>query len=335
MSKKVLVTGASGFVGSFISKELINRGYRVIGVDSMTDYYSPELKALRLVKLKENSLFSFYNLDIASHSQICELFDSNEFSGVIHLAAQAGVRLPLAQINRYIHSNIVGFHNVLQKTLELGVNSFVYASSSSVYGDISPLPYSEKSKLLSPKSFYGATKLNNELEASIVGKEFNTSIRGVRFFTVYGPWGRPDMAYFRLMATALGESEFTLFGDGSVQRDFTYIDDVTTTTIDLFEELESSSELRNDLVNIGGKRPLSMQYLIDEIGRVANRNFQLLHSESNLSDSKITMADNTYLTELLGPREFTPLETGLQRFYEWMNKPEILSQVKKWIKSSI
>jgi len=335
MTSPILVTGCAGFVGSFISKELINRGYRVVGVDSMSDYYSPKLKELRLAELHENRLFTFQLLDIASFSEVSRLFDSSDFDGVIHLAAQAGVRLPLAQVSRYIDSNIIGFHNVLQKSLEKNINRFIYASSSSVYGDISPLPYSEKSLLIHPKSFYGATKLNNELEAAILGRDGQTSIRGVRFFTVYGPWGRPDMAYFRLMAAALSQYEFTLFGDGSVQRDFTYIDDVVSTTLDLFEELKLTNITRNDLVNIGGKRPLSMNYLIEKVKDISGSNFNLSQTYPSASDSIATMADNSYLTQLLGPRDFTPLETGLERFYEWMIRPEISSNVKEWIQSTI
>jgi UDP-glucuronate 4-epimerase len=267
--------------------------------------------------------------------QVENLFLNHKFVGVIHLAAQAGVRLPLERFGHYIDSNIVGFYNILRKTLEVNIQNFLYASSSSVYGDISPLPYTESSILLSPKSFYGATKLNNEQTANILSSGKDISTRGLRFFTVYGEWGRPDMAYFRLMAAALGKHKFRIFGDGSIERDFTYIEDVTQTTIDLFENMSNSTQKTNDIVNIGGQRPLSMNFLIELVQEITGTRFSVAREQSNRNDTQKTVADNTYLRSLVGKRTFTPLEEGIKNFYSWMTKPEIIVQVEKWIKSSI
>ena len=335
MIGKILVTGGAGFIGSQVTNELLNRGYYVVATDSFSDYYSIALKQMRIEKLKTKKNFEFAKIDISNSSGIAKLFENSNVNGVIHLAAQAGVRLSLQHSDRYIDSNIHGFFNVLRKTIELNIPKFVYASSSSVYGDLSPLPYSEFSNILSPKSFYGTTKLNNEQSARILTSGSQTSTRGLRYFTVYGPWGRPDMAYFRLMASALGKHHFTMFGDGSVQRDFTYIEDVVQTTVDLFENMSSNGETSNDIVNIGGHRPLSMNYLVKLIQEISGCKFDIEMQNSNPSDSQKTVADNSYLTSLLGGRKFTPLESGIENFYSWMKGAEIVSNVEKWIKSSI
>jgi UDP-glucuronate 4-epimerase len=335
MFGKILLTGGAGFIGSQVTKELLNRGYNVVAVDSLSDYYSIELKEIRIAQLKNHKNFVFEKVDISDMVQVENLFLNHKFVGVIHLAAQAGVRLPLERFGHYIDSNIVGFYNILRKTLEVNIQNFLYASSSSVYGDISPLPYTESSILLSPKSFYGATKLNNEQTANILASGKDISTRGLRFFTVYGEWGRPDMAYFRLMAAALGKHKFRIFGDGSIERDFTYIEDVTQTTIDLFENMSNSTQKTNDIVNIGGQRPLSMNFLIELVQEITGTRFSVAREQSNRNDTQKTVADNTYLRSLVGKRTFTPLEEGIKNFYSWMTKPEIIVQVEKWIKSSI
>ena len=334
MKTQILVTGSAGFIGSHVTKELLRRGYSVVGVDSFSDYYSTQLKQLRIEQFNSEKNFRFEQINIANLSEVEKVCLSSNFDGVIHLAAQAGVRLSLQQSSRYIESNITGFYNILRKSIELNIPKFVYASSSSVYGDLSPLPYSESSKIMSPKSFYGTTKLNNEQSAQILTSKSQTSTRGLRYFTVYGPWGRPDMAYFRLMAAALGKHHFTMFGDGSVQRDFTYIEDVVQTTVDLFENMSSTGKTSNDIVNIGGHRPLSMNYLIKLIQEISGCNFKIEKEEQNPNDSQKTVADNSYLTSLLGERKFTSLEVGIENFYSWMQRKEIISNVENWIKSS-
>lgn len=335
MTSQILVTGGAGFIGSHVTLELLERGYQVVSVDSLTDYYSTELKRLRIGQMGSRNYFKFEEADVSNFAEVEALFSNYRFDGVIHLAAQAGVRLPFSQTQRYIDSNIFGFYNVLRKSIESNVENFVYASSSSVYGDLSPLPYSESSTLLSPKSFYGATKLNNEQSARILAAGRDISTRGLRFFTVYGPWGRPDMAYFRLMAAALGKHSFQMFGDGTIERDFTYILDVVQTTVDLYENMTKSNSRRNDVVNIGGHRPLSMNFLVKLVQEVSGSNFKVSLEQGNQSDSQKTVADNTYLKSLIGDRNFTPLEVGIRNFHSWMAQPDIVTQVASWIKSSI
>lgn len=334
MKKQILLTGAAGFIGSFVSRELIRREYDVVGVDSLNGFYSTELKKMRLSGLRTLEGFRFLELDVSSRASVDKLYEEFRFDGVIHLAAQAGVRLPLHRAHEYINNNVVGFHNILEMAVKKGVRNLLYASSSSVYGEECPLPYREASRGLHPKSFYGVTKLTNEFEASIYGSKSETSIRGLRFFTVYGPWGRPDMAYFRLMASALGHHKFTLYGDGTIQRDFTYINDVSETTVDLLENLESTSFKVNDLVNIGGMRPLSMQFLIELVESVSGKQLDITIDKANANDSKTTMADNSYLTSLVGPKTFTPLESGIDKLRSWMSQPNIESRIFDWIKSS-
>jgi UDP-glucuronate 4-epimerase len=331
----VLVTGGAGFIGSHICNELLSRGYRVIAVDMLSDYYSIHLKKLRMSSFDNHKLFNFEKIDISNSSSVDDLFSRYRFDGVIHLAAQAGVRLPFNESGRYIESNILGFYNIIINTIKSKIPSFVYASSSSVYGETSPIPFSESSLILTPKSFYGATKLNNEQTARILAAGSETSTRGLRFFTVYGPWGRPDMAYFRLMAASLGKHSFQLFGDGSVERDFTYIDDVTKNTVDLYENLLSTKSQASDIVNIGGHRPLSMNFLVDLVQEISGTKINVNQVSSNKNDSKKTVADNSYLQSLLGKTRFTPLEEGIENFYSWMKQPEIVGQVETWIKSSI
>ena len=335
MGTTILVTGSAGFVGSHVTKELLKRDYRVIGIDCLTDYYSVDLKTLRMKNLDNHGNFSFANIDLSNADETDKVFQENEIEGVIHLAAQAGVRLPLEVTGKYIDSNITGFFNILKNSIKYEIPNFVYASSSSVYGDLSPLPYSESSKLLSPKSFYGATKLNNEQTAPILTSGTRTSTRGLRFFTVYGPWGRPDMAYFRLMAAALEKHNFQIFGDGTIERDFTYIDDVASSTIQLFENLSKSETKVDDIVNIGGQRPLSMNYLIHQVQQISGRKLDISIKQSNPSDSQKTVADNSYLKSLIGETGFTPLEDGLENFYSWMKSPGVFEHVENWVKSSI
>jgi UDP-glucuronate 4-epimerase len=331
----ILVTGGAGFIGSHVTRELLKRGYNVFAVDSFSDYYSVELKKLRIIEFEKHPNYFFERVDISELSSVNSLFHNNRFDGVIHLAAQAGVRIPLGESHRYISSNITGFYNILSKSIETNVKNVVYASSSSVYGDASPLPYSENSSILDPKSFYGATKLNNEHTARILSQNYDLSTRGLRFFTVYGREGRPDMAYFRLMASALGKYEFTLHGDGTIERDFTFIDDVSRTTVELYEDLIKRKAGFYDVVNIGGNRALSMEYLISLIEDITGVHIKVSRSPSYNIDSRKTLADKSYLNSLIGLQAFTPLEHGLKDFYQWMKQPRIENRIAAWVRSTI
>lgn len=329
----ILVTGASGFIGSFLVQKLIEEGHQVVGIDNFSDYYSVDLKRQRVAKMHVSSnRAEIVNVDISNKSDLEKVFLSNNFHVVVHLAAQAGVRLPA---QNYVDSNILGFLNLLDLLKKYGVTNCLFASSSSVYGNSSTLPYRENDTNLHPMSFYGLTKKLNEEYANVVHMNFSVKFRAMRFFTVYGPWGRPDMAYFRLISAALNRDFFKLFGDGSIQRDFTFVTDVVSVINQLLNELVSKSETRFfDRVNIGGERPLSINYLIAEIERQTKEKIDISVLDPNSSDSKITVASRDYLESLIGRREYIPLEEGISKTLAWATSPEVISKLSSWVQST-
>jgi UDP-glucuronate 4-epimerase len=332
---KILVTGAAGFVGSHVLKRLKELELDVDGIDNFSSYYSVDYKNLRLEYLGLTRGSDVITCDISDYEQVSELISRIKPDYIIHLAAQAGVRLSLKDSSSYISANVAGFQNITRLSIENRVKGIVYASSSSVYGDSTPTPYKEVSISLRPKSLYGVTKLSNELFAEIQSKSNNLRFRGLRYFTVYGPWGRPDMAYFRIAAAALGQGKFTLFGDGTIQRDFTYIDDVVENTIALFRDLTRREEKFNDIVNIGGSRPLEMNYLIDLISKRGSHPIDLARGEESKLDSRITMADNSYLKSILGELKFTGLEEGVENLMDWVRQENIKPSLTNWIQSTV
>ena len=332
---RYLITGAAGFIGSAISNKLAISGNSVLGVDCFSDYYSKDLKNKRVEKLLSPVGVKVLEVDVSEFSLIEKVIQNEKPDYVIHLAAQAGVRIPRNQSYKYVNSNLVGFANVLQIVVENEIPNFIYASSSSVYGNFAKIPYSELEHNLKPNSFYGATKLSNELLTPTLIYGSKTKARGIRFFTVFGPWGRPDMAYFRLFSAALNASQFALFGDGSVERDFTYIDDVVDLVTLLSNDLSTKKDGFNDIVNVGGGRPLSMNFLIEAIVKISGKPIQILREKKNEGDSTKTMADNTYLESLLGKQKFTRLEDGIEKFYTWCLYPENLKLLKDWVSSSV
>ena len=330
---KILITGAAGFIGSHMVRALVNRGNSVLPLDNFADYYSVDYKRLRVRELHDDPN-QLQIVDISDRAALEQAFSSFKPEYVIHLAAQAGVRLSLNQSQIYISSNIEGFYNVLCCAEDYGVKGFIYASSSSVYGDSTPTPYSEASLTLRPKSIYGVSKLTNEMFAEIQARKSNMRLRGLRFFTVYGPWGRPDMAYFRIVSAALGESRFSLFGDGKIKRDFTFIDDVVDTSIRLLDDLTTRGKGFADIVNIGGSRPLDMNYLIELVQKQTKSIIAVNKENPNPLDSEITMADQSYLTSILGEQEFTPLEDGVERLVSWAKDKEIKQHLRLWIENT-
>ena len=332
---KILVTGAAGFVGSHVLKRLKELGQDVYGIDNFSSYYSVDYKNLRLEYLGLTRGSDVITCDISDYEQVSEMISGIKPDYIIHLAAQAGVRLSLKDSSSYISANVSGFQNITRSSIENKVKGIVYASSSSVYGDSTPTPYKEASISLRPKSLYGVTKLSNELFAEIQSKSSNLSFRGLRYFTVYGPWGRPDMAYFRIAAAALGQGKFTLFGDGTIKRDFTYIDDVVENTIALFRDLTRRDEKFNDIVNIGGSRPLEMNYLIDLISKRGSQQIDFTKGEESKLDSRITMADNSYLKSILGELKFTELEEGIENLMKWASQENIKPRLTNWIKGTV
>jgi len=330
---KYLVTGAAGFIGSHLCHKLTTQGNEVIAIDNFSDYYDINLKKLRVEKLLTPLQLKVLSVDIGDKNVIDELISSCKPEVVINLAAQAGVRLPTDQIHKYVNSNLVGFSNVLQSTVSNKIPYFLYASSSSVYGDQAAIPYTESEQKLHPNSFYGATKLANELLTPTLVKNSSTIARGLRFFTVYGPWGRPDMAYFRMIANVASGSEFNFFGDGSVERDFTYIDDAVNSVIELSKEFEKRKPGYSDVVNLGGGRPLSMNYLIENINKISKAEVKFNRQSSNSNDAKKTMSDSKYIQSLIGSKPETKLEDGINKTYQWALQPEISTQLNNWVKS--
>jgi UDP-glucuronate 4-epimerase len=330
---KIAVTGGAGFIGYHLTQHLASKGHEVYSLDNYNDYYSQELKHIRRDIIYRDFGVSVESVDISKVKDIRTFLERTQPDTVIHLAAQAGVRLPFRENDRYISSNLTGFANVLTECVLQEIPNFLYASSSSVYGNSSAIPYSENEKNLNPVSFYGATKLANEVLAPTLVAGSKTRARGMRFFTVYGPFGRPDMAYFRLFASALEGSKFSIFGNGAVQRDFTYISDVTQAIDELIKELNEHERGFSDVVNIGGGHPVSLIQMIETVESLTQKPIKLEFASSNSSDVLITNCRPQYLEELT---DFVPkvnLKDGLGEVYEWAISTVARSNLTKWSSS--
>lgn len=330
---KFLVTGAAGFIGAHLSSQLAKMGHQVVAVDNFSSYYSTELKKLRVSCLLSAKGIEFHEYDFKDRVQVKSLFSTNKFDSVLHLAAQPGVRLHSSEYSKYVDDNLIAFENTLSATVLNSTPNFLYASSSSVYGNSKRSPYSEKEKGLEPVSFYGATKLANEILVPPVVRNSHTKARGMRFFTVYGPWGRPDMAYFRIIASFLVGSPFTVFGDGNVIRDFTYISDVVNSIIGLDTELSNRPLGFSDLVNIGGGNPSSLNGMIAQISNQFDFSSKFDHSEFNVNDVEGTHAETSYLYSLTGNRPSTSLQEGLINAIEWAKSPDVRNNLHRWVTS--
>lgn len=331
---KAIVTGSSGFVGAALTEKLLSLGWEVLGIDSHSDYYSVALKEARLMSLRRHANFRFVQADISSRIELDALVKKMAPKSIFHLAAQAGVRISPNQIHRYVESNLTGFSSVLQSAVVNEVPNFLFASSSSVYGDAAMIPYHEEELNLRPNSFYGATKLSNEILAKSLIPGSKTRARGMRFFTVYGPMGRPDMAYFRIISNLIAGSKFELFGDGKIERDFTFVDDCIEMIQLLETELSTHQSGYVDLVNIGGGHPTSMTELIrltvDRLGKKLEFN-QL---ESNPKDAAKTMANSELLIKLIGIKPSTPFDIGLNKTIDWALHHAKPQQLRTWVESS-
>ena len=329
----VLVTGAAGFVGAHLVKSLVEKGESVVGLDSFNDYYSPELKQMRAASLIPSSI-DLIDLNLTNRDKLSNLVAKLNPKTIYHLAAQAGVRLRIEDTDQYVQSNLVGFSNILEIAIENKAANFIYASSSSVYGNSLNTPYTETDRNLSPISFYGATKLSNELLASALVRGSSTNARGLRFFTVYGPWGRPDMAYFRIAEALKNGSQFNLFGNGEVIRDFTYIDDIIYSTLLLAEELNAKKETGlSDVVNIGGGKPSSMKQLIAAFEVVSQRKLQINQLAHVEKDVNQTIASLKLQNQLINFAPGVSLEKGVEQVFKWANDPLVTSKLNSWAKS--
>lgn len=324
----ILVTGVAGFIGYHTARALLERGDTVVGLDNLNDYYDVTLKQARLQQLESFEDFRFKHLDLVDRAGIDALFSDYQFARVIHLAAQAGVRYSLTNPHAYVDSNLVGFMNLLEACRHQATPHFVYASSSSVYGGNTKMPFSTHDEINHPISLYAATKRSNELMAHAYAHLFNLPCTGLRFFTVYGPFGRPDMAMF-LFAEAISRGQpIKVFNHGDMQRDFTYIDDVVEGVVRVSETVphadlsadmhtpdRSSGPFR--IFNIGNHQPVELNYVIElletHLGRKAKRHMLPLQA----GDVPTTYADIEALQEAVGFSPSTPIEVGVERFIAW------------------
>lgn len=326
----ILVTGAAGFIGMHTIKRLLQDNIEVIGIDNINDYYDLELKKERLKKLTEYDTFSFHKVDITDGEMIKELFKNNSFQAVIHLAAQAGVRFSIDRPDTYIHSNLLGFFNILEACRYGSVNHLIYASSSSVYGANRKMPFSTNDSANHPISLYAATKKSNELMAHAYSQLFGLPTTGLRFFTVYGPWGRPDMAYYKFTKNILEGKPIQVFNNGRMKRDFTYISDIVegisrligrvpkyNDDWDSFRPDPSSSTAPYKLYNIGNNKPVELLKFINTIENLTGKKALLDMQPMQDGDVLETYADINNLQKLTGFNPTITIEKGLKEFIEW------------------
>lgn len=332
---RYLVTGVAGFIGSNLAARLAVSGHDVVGIDSFNDYYSPELKLLRKKNLLDPHGIKVHEFDLCDLNRTSQVVQDLKPDSIFHLAAQPGVRIPLGSSNLYVQNNLVAHANILQTAVEYEVPNFLYASSSSVYGNSTADTFSEDDNSIQPISIYGATKLANEILTPAFVKRSNTRARGLRFFTVYGPWGRPDMAYFRLIEAAINGTNFTKFGGGEIKRDFTFVDDITSMIESLDKQLSKTPIGNADVVNIGGGKPYSLNDLIEIISAKSDSQLNLKVEESNPNDTKYTSANVERLISLVGEKPEVDLDSGVSRTFAWATQPEVKQYLLKWINSTI
>lgn len=327
--KKILITGAAGFIGSFLSRKLLDQGWEVVGIDNLNDYYDPGLKRARLQWLVSPA-FTFCEIDLADRERMEQLFAAHHFDAVVNLAAQAGVRYSLTNPHAYASSNLLGFVNILEGCRHTGVGHLVFASSSSVYGGNTSMPFSVHDNVDHPVSLYAATKKSNEMMAHSYSHLYGLKATGLRFFTVYGPWGRPDMAYFLFTRAILAGEPINIFNNGNMARDFTYIDDIIEGVVRVIEKPPvpnpawdksnpdpATSWAPYRIYNIGNNKQERLMYFIEVLenclGRKAVKNYLPMQD----GDVQETYANIDDLVADVGFRPSTPIEVGLQRFVEW------------------
>ena len=328
---KILVTGAAGFIGYHAVRALTEEGFQVTGLDNINTYYDVDLKYARLsdagiskndikhgelICSTKNSSYRFIQLDITDRVALTDLFEKERFTHILHLAAQAGVRYSLENPHTYIDSNVVGFENLLENCRHYSVKHFVYASSSSVYGLNNKIPYKETDVTESPASLYAATKTANELMAHVYSHLYSLPTTGLRFFTVYGPWGRPDMAPSLFMNAIMNEKPISVFNHGSMQRDFTFIDDIVKGVLKIIIS-PPVKEIPYEIYNIGNSQPVELMNFIQIMEKTAGKKALLTMEDMQPGDVRITYADTTHLEDDFDYKPCTTIENGIKKFYEW------------------
>lgn len=319
IEKKILVTGGAGFIGFHLSKRLLEAGAVVVGLDNLNDYYEVSLKEARLEVLKQYPAYRFYRQDIADKEGLFRIFEEERPDIVVNLAAQAGVRYSIENPQAYIDSNIIGFFNVLEACRHYPVMHLVYASSSSVYGNRKEVPFSVEDRVDKPISLYAATKKSNELMAYTYSHLYHIPATGLRFFTVYGPFGRPDMAYFSFTQKILRGETIKIFNHGDMYRDFTYVDDIVTGVVNMLcnPPAAAADGVRHKVYNIGNNQPEKLMYFIETLEKALGREAEKEYLPMQPGDVYQTYAD---VTELMRDFDFKPstgIEEGLGKFAEW------------------
>ncbi|WP_119680525.1 NAD-dependent epimerase [Indioceanicola profundi] len=329
-SSPVLVTGVAGFIGYHVAQRLLDRGCQVVGIDNINDYYSVALKQARLALLEGQDGFEFQRVDLADRESMAALFGRVRPGKVIHLAAQAGVRYSLINPHAYADANLTGFLNILEGCRHHAVQHLVYASSSSVYGANTEMPFSVHHNVDHPVSLYAASKKANELMAHSYSHIFRLPTTGLRFFTVYGPWGRPDMAMFLFTKAILEGEPIQVFNEGRMRRDFTYIDDITEGVVRVADHVAQpdpdwsggrpdpgASSAPYRIYNIGNNQPVELMHLIELIERCVGRKAKKVMLPMQLGDVPATYADISDLARDVGFSPSTPIELGVERFVRW------------------
>ena len=328
---KILVTGAAGFIGYHAAKALTAEGFQVMGLDNINAYYDVNLKYARLsdagiskndikhgelICSSKNSSYRFIQLDITDRVALTDLFEKEKFTHILHLAGQAGVRYSIENPYTYIDSNVIGFENLLENCRNFSVKHFVYASSSSVYGLNASIPYKETDMTESPVSLYAATKKANELMAYVYSHLFSIPTTGIRFFSVYGPWGRPDMAPSLFMNAIMNEKPISVFNHGNMQRDFTFIDDIVKGILKIIPS-PPNNNIPYEIYNMGNSHPVELMDFIQIMEKTTGKKAHLILEDMQPGDVRITYADTTHLEHDFDYKPSTSIQTGIQRYYEW------------------
>ena len=316
MDRNILITGCSGFIGYHLTELLCKRGINVVGVDNMNDYYDVNLKKQRLSKLQAFNNFTFFKVDICDRNEFKRIFSDNQFMCVVNLAAQAGVRYSIDNPQAYIDSNVAGFINVLELCKEYKIHSLIYASSSSVYGDCHNIPFSEKDNSIQPISLYGVTKKFNEEAACSYYNLFGLNSIGLRFFTVYGPWGRPDMALYKFVKNIEDGNEIEVYNYGKHSRSFTYVDDIVESIsllCDMYEEKNNFCEI----LNIGGDQTIQLLDFIDIIKNKLDKEVKMKLLPKQIGDIKSTVSDCSKLYDITNFKPQTDIKIGISKFIDW------------------
>lgn len=322
---RALVTGVAGFIGYHLAQRLLSEGIQVYGIDNLNEYYDVNLKKARLAQLQPQSGFTFEYLDLSDRAGVANLFEANSFDFVVNLAAQAGVRYSLVNPHAYVDTNLSGFVNLLEGCRHYQIRHLVYASSSSVYGVNPKVPFATSDNVDHPISLYAATKKANELMAYTYSHLYRIPTTGLRFFTVYGPWGRPDMAYFKFVKAIKAGQPIEVYNYGDMQRDFTYIDDVIEGVFRVMQQppqvnqtdLTPIAPAPYKLYNIGNNRPVTLSHFIEVIEAALGKPAQKQFLPIQPGDVPITYADVDDLTRDVGFRPTTPIEQGIAHFVEW------------------